>query len=306
MCPQVCSRRHGPDAVRRQSGDRPPECPRREHSCRLRGPRAGQGTGAAGPLSGDKGRAREWPSLAQSLLRAREHCVRGVAFSSVRCTSACHLFNPRGHRPEHCEVEVRRRLGGVRLVGTGGVGDWAGRAALAQGRRAGPAHPGVREDGRGKGRPRSTGLVSRVRFRGVLRVPSPLLGPAGVPCTEHRVTGNPASTLWLSPTPSVQAAYPWTGRGCVRRRATPLSCRSRACLGSAGAGAGAPLSGRAGCCASGSQSCFPDGCPAGSLCTQECGERGPATPPHPPPATQLGFPTPAPASAPSGAQWDPC
>lgn len=133
-----------------------------------------------------------------------------------------------------------------------------------------------------------------------------LLGPAGVPCTEHRVTGNPASTLWLSPTPSVQAAYPWTGRGCVRRRATPLSCRSRACLGSAGAGAGAPLSGRAGCCASGSQSCFPDGCPAGSLCTQECGERGPATPPHPPPATQLGFPTPAPASAPSGAQWDPC
>lgn len=119
----------------------------------LRGPRAGQGTGAAGPLSSDKGRAREWPSLAQSLLRAREHCVRGVAFSSVRCTSACHLFNPRGHRPEHCEVEVRRRLGGVRLVGTGGVGDWAGRAALAQGRRAGPAHPGVREDGRGKGRP---------------------------------------------------------------------------------------------------------------------------------------------------------
>lgn len=106
-----------------------------------------------------------------------------------------------------------------------------------------------------------------------------LLGPAGVPCTEHRVTGNPASTPWLSPTPSVQAAYPWTGRGCVRRRATPLSCRSRACLGSAGAGAGAPLSGRAGCCASGSQSCFPDGCPAGSLCTQECGERGPATPP---------------------------
>lgn len=142
----------------------------------LRGPRAGQGTGAAGPLSGDKGRAREWPSLAQSLLRAREHCVRGVAFSSVRCTSACHLFNPRGHRPEHCEVEVRRRLGGVRLVGTGGVGDWAGRAALAQGRRAGPAHPGVREDGRGKGRARSTGLVSRVRFRGVLRVPSPGAG----------------------------------------------------------------------------------------------------------------------------------
>lgn len=43
-------------------------------------------------------------------------------------------------------------------------------------------------------------------------------------------------------------------------------------------------------------------CPAGSLCTQECGERGPATPPPP---TQLGFPTPAPASAPSGAQWDP-
>lgn len=65
-----------------------------------------------------------------------------------------------------------------------------------------------------------------------------LLGPAGVPCTEHRVTGNPASTPWLSPTPSVQAAYPWTGRGCVRRRATPLSCRSRACLGSAGGAAG--------------------------------------------------------------------
>lgn len=65
-----------------------------------------------------------------------------------------------------------------------------------------------------------------------------LLGPAGVPCTEHRVTGNPASTPWLSPTPSVQAAYPWTGRGCVRWRATPLSCRSRACLGSAGGAAG--------------------------------------------------------------------